>query len=75
MKTRYFLKAQKAIEDNDLAFCLEVANKLNINSGMVAEEETKIIQTKIDFIRNKIHEMKQTAAWIWFHSEGNKKKI
>ena len=74
LKTRYFLKAQKAIEDNDLASLLEVANKLNINSGMVAEEETKIIQTKIDFIRNKIHEMKQTAAWIWFHSKGEQKE-
>ena len=74
LKNRYFLKAQKAIEDNDLASLLEVANKLNISSGMVAEEETKIIQTKIDFIRNKIHEMKQTAAWIWYHSDGEKKE-
>ena len=74
LKNRYFLKAQKAIESNDLASLLEVANKLNISSGMVAEEETKIIQTKIDFIRNKIHEMKQTAAWIWYHSDGDKKE-
>lgn len=74
LKNRYFLKARKAIGDNDLASLLEVANKLNISSGMVAEEETKIIQTKIDFIRNKIHEMKQTAAWIWYHSEGDKKE-
>lgn len=74
LKNRYFLKAQRAIGDNDLASLLEVANKLNISSGMVAEEETRIIQTKIDFIRNKIHELKQTAAWIWHHSEGEKRE-
>jgi len=73
LKNRYFLKAQKAIENNDLASLLEVANKLNIDSGLVEEEEIRIIETKIDFIRKKIHEMKQTAAWIWFHSEGEQK--
>ena len=73
MKNRYFLKAQKAIEDNDLASLLEVANKLNIDSGLVEEEEIRIIETKIEFIRKKIHDMKQTAAWIWFHSKGEQK--
>jgi hypothetical protein len=73
LKSRYFLKAQKAIENNDLASLLEVANKLNIDSGLVAEEEIKIIETKIDFIRKKVHEMKQTAAWIWHHSSGEQK--
>lgn len=73
LKNRYFLKAQKAIESNDLASLLEVANKLNIDSGLVAEEEIKIIETKIDFIRKKVHEMKQTAAWIWHHSSGEQK--
>tara|TARA_B100000287_G_scaffold402779_1_gene424004 strand:- start:1312 stop:1920 length:609 start_codon:yes stop_codon:yes gene_type:complete len=74
LKSKYFLKAQKAIEENDLASLLDVANKLNLSSGLVAEEETKIIQTKIDFIRSKIHEMKQTAAWIWHHSKGEQKE-
>jgi len=74
LKNRYFLKAQKAIENNDLASLLEVANKLNIDSGLVEEEEIKIIETKIEFIRKKIHDMKQTAAWIWFHSEGGQKE-
>jgi len=74
LKNRYFLKAQKAIENNDLASLLEVANKLNIDSGLVVEEEIKIIETKIEFIRKKIHEMKQTAAWIWYHSEGEQRE-
>jgi len=74
LKNRYFLKAQKAIEKNDLASLLEVATKLNIDSGLVEEEEIKIIETKIEFIRKKIHEMKQTAAWIWYHSEGEQKE-
>ncbi len=74
LKNRYFLKAQKAIENNDLASLLEVANKLNIDSGLVEEEEIRIIETKIEFIRKKIHEMKQTAAWIWFHSEGEQRE-
>jgi len=73
LKNRYFLKAQKAIDNNDLASLLEVANKLNIDSGLVEEEEIRIIETKIEFIRKKIHDMKQTAAWIWFHSKGEQK--
>jgi hypothetical protein len=74
LKNRYFLKAQRAIENNDLASLLEVANKLNLDSGLVAEEEIKIIQTKLDFLRKKIHEMKQTAAWIWYHSKDEQRK-
>ncbi|HBY70154.1 MAG TPA: hypothetical protein DEG69_21810 [Flavobacteriaceae bacterium] len=74
LKNRYFLKAQKAIEDNDLASLLEVADKLNLPSGMVADEEIKIIQVKLDFIRKKIHETRQTAAWIWYHSKDEKKE-
>jgi len=74
LKNRYFLKAQRAIENNDLASLLEVANRLNIDSGLVEEEEIRIIETKIEFIRKKIHDMKQTAAWIWSHSEGEQKE-
>ena len=74
LKNRYFLKAQKAIESNDLASLLEVANKLNIDSGLVEEEEIRIIETKIEFIRKKIHETKQTAAWIWYHSKDKQRE-
>ena len=41
---------------------------------MVADEEIKIIQVKLDFIRKKIHETRQTAAWIWYHSKDEKKE-
>lgn len=71
-KTLY-LVAQRAVGDDDLATLIEVAAELGIDSGIAQDTQVKIIQQKIDFIREKMHNIKQTAAWVWYHADENQK--
>lgn len=68
-----YLIAQRAVADDDLATLIEVAAELGIDSGIAQDTQVKIIQQKIDFIREKMHNIKQTAAWVWYHSDENQK--
>ena len=68
-----YLIAQRAVADDDLATLIEVAAELGIDSGIAQDTQVKIIQQKIDFIREKMHNIKQTAAWVWYHADENQK--
>ena len=68
-----YLIAQRAAQDDDLATLIEVAIELGIDSGIAEETQVKIIEQKIGFIREKIHNIKQTASWVWYHSDGEQK--
>jgi len=68
-----YLVAQRAVADDDLATLIEVAAELGIDSGIAQDTQVKIIQQKIDFIREKMHNIKQTAAWVWYHADENQK--
>jgi hypothetical protein len=68
-----YLIAQRAVADDDLATLIEIAAELGIDSGIAQETQIKIIQQKIDFIREKMHNIKQAAAWVWYHSDENQK--
>ena len=68
-----YLIAQRAVADDDLATLIEVAAELGVDSGIAQETQVKIIQQKIDFIREKIHNIKQTASWVWYHADKNQK--
>lgn len=68
-----YLVAQRAAQDDDLATLIEVAIELGIDSGIAEETQVKIIEQKIGFIREKIHNIKQTASWVWYHSDGEQK--
>jgi len=68
-----YLIAQRAVADDDLATLIEVAAELGIDSGIAQDTQVKIIQQKIDFIREKMHNIKQTAAWVWYHADKNQK--
>lgn len=68
-----YLTAQRAAQDDDLATLIEVAIELGIDSGIAEETQVKIIEQKINFIREKIHNIKQTASWVWYHSDGDQK--
>ena len=68
-----YLIAQRAVADDDLATLIEVAAELGVDSGIAQGTQVKIIQQKIDFIREKMHNIKQTAAWVWYHAEKNQK--
>ena len=69
-KNILYLAAQRAAEDDDLATLIEVSTELGIDSGIEQEVQIKILQQKIDFIREKIHNIKQSACWVWEHSDG-----
>ena len=68
-----YLIAQRAVADDDLATLIEVAAELGVDSGIAQDTQVKIIQQKIDFIREKMHNIKQTAAWVWYHADKNQK--
>ena len=68
-----YLIAQRAVADDDLATLIEVAAELGVDSGIAQDTQVKIIQQKIDFIREKMHNIKQTAAWVWYHADENQK--
>ena len=69
-KTELYKEAASAVKNGDGMALLEIAYELGISVNIDSEKELEWLNKKIRLIQHNISEMKNTAEWIWYHSDG-----
>ena len=72
--TELYKDAANAAELGDGMALLEIAYELNIRVDINPKKEIKWLNRKIEILQESIGEMKNTAEWIWGHSDGSEKE-
>ena len=67
--------AANAVKKGDGATLLEIAYELSVVFNIDADKEVKWLNKKIQNLEHKMMEIKQTAEWIWYHSDGLNRDI
>jgi len=70
-----YKEAANAVKKGDGATLLEIAYELSVVFNIDADKEVKWLNKKIQELEHKMMEIKQTAEWIWYHSDGLNKDI
>ena len=65
--------AANAVKKGDGATLLDIAYELSVVFNIDADKEVKWLNKKIQQLEYKMMEIKQTAEWIWYHSDGLKR--
>jgi len=52
---------------------LEIAYELGIKVKIDPEKEVEWLNRKIQMLKQQVAEMKNTAEWIWGHSDGEER--
>tara|TARA_Y100001938_G_C7936554_1_gene352068 strand:- start:160 stop:762 length:603 start_codon:yes stop_codon:yes gene_type:complete len=69
-KINLFKEAKIAVDNNDLAKVIDIADELKINLNEVIDEsDNTYLEENVVGLLNKIEELKKTYAWIWFHAQ------
>ena len=69
-----FQNATKFMENNDYASLAVIAIKLGIDVEEFSENDLKKVKEKINIIKEKVHQIEQTAIWQWAFAEDKKVK-
>jgi hypothetical protein len=70
-----YKEAANAVKKGDGAALLEIAYELSVVFNIDGDKEVKWLNKKIQELQHKMMEIKQTAEWIWYHSDGLNKNI
>jgi len=70
-----YKEAANAVKKGDGATLLEIAYELSVVFNIDANKEVKWLNKKVKELEHKMMEIKQTAEWIWYHSDGLNKNI
>lgn len=70
MLTELYKEAAGAAEVGDGMALLEIAYELGIKVSIDPEKEVEWLSRKITSLQEDVSEMKNTAEWIWGHSDG-----
>ena len=70
MLTELYKEAAGAAEVGDGMALLEIAYELGIKVSIDPEKEVEWLSRKIISLQEDVSEMKNTAEWIWGHSDG-----
>mgnify|MGYP003349055325 CR=1 FL=1 len=73
-KKLLFEKAKKALEENDYCAIIEIASELGIEPPVLSKADVEIIKKNIKKLEKKIKTKKESIAWVWYHSEEEKRK-
>ena len=71
--TELYKEAAGAAEVGDGMALLEIAYELGIKVNIDPEKEVEWLSKKILMLQEAISEMKNTAEWIWSHSDGSER--
>jgi hypothetical protein len=71
--TELYKEAAGAAEVGDGMALLEIAYELGIKVNIDPEKEVEWLSKKILMLQESISEMKNTAEWIWGHSDGSER--
>jgi hypothetical protein len=69
-KTELYKEAAAAVRSGDGMALLEIAYELDIQVDIDPVKEIEWLNKKIRMTQHKVNEMKNTAEWIWYHSDG-----
>jgi len=71
--TELYKEAASAAEIGDGMALLEIAYELGIKVDIDPAKETEWLSKKVLMLQEAISEMKNTAEWIWGHSDGKER--
>ncbi len=71
--TELYKDAASAAEVGDGMALLEIAYELGIPVKIDPEKEAEWLKKKIEMLKEIVSEMKNTAEWIWSHSDGSER--
>ncbi len=71
--TELYKDAASAAEVGDGMALLEIAYELGIPVKIDPEKEAEWLKKKIEMLKEVVSEMKNTAEWIWSHSDGSER--
>ncbi len=71
--TELYKDAASAAEVGDGMALLEIAYELGIKVKIDPEKEAEWLKRKIETLKQTVTEMKNTAEWIWGHSDGDER--
>jgi hypothetical protein len=71
--TELYKDAASAAEVGDGMTLLEIAYELGIPVKIDPEKEIEWLHKKIEMLKGTVSEMKNTAEWIWAHSDGSER--
>ena len=73
-KIELYKSAVSAMENRDGGGLLKIAHELNIEIDMDFEKEIMWIEKKVAELQDEINRLYKSDAWLWYHSEGEKKE-
>jgi len=71
--TELYKEAAAAADVGDGMALLEIAYELGIKVKIDPEKEVEWLNRKIQMLKQQVAEMKNTAEWIWGHSDGEER--
>jgi len=73
-KIELYKSAVSAMENRDGGDLLRIAHELSIEIDMDFEKEIMWIEKKVAELQDEINRLYKSDAWLWYHSEGEKKE-
>ena len=68
-----YLEATEAKKENNLQKLLDVGKKLNLNLTEISRDQLDILESNISQLQEKIHNIKNSYAWVWFHGSQSRR--
>ena len=69
---KQYKDAVEKYNNNDMVGLFDIADELDIKLPEIDESYIIKMQTEIESLKNKIQRYKDSNAWIWYHSTGEK---
>ena len=71
-KVDMYKEALGSVENKDWARVMEIAMELGIDVSDVKNDDSDYLNESIKGLTNKINELQNTYAWIWYHTDDKK---
>ena len=72
---KLFLKAQKALEEEDYYAMIEIANELKIDYPEATKEQINMMRVKIEELQKQVDEIEDSVPWAWYHGDDKTKGL
>lgn len=73
VKTEYFIEAKRLYKKNDIFSLIVLCDQLNITIKKIPEKEKNLIEEQINSTLDKIDNLKNSYAWIWYTNDDKEK--
>lgn len=73
-KVDMYKEAQRSVKNRDWSKVVEIAKELGIDISDIKNDDSEYLNESIKALTDKIKELQNTYAWIWYHAE-NKENV